>query len=257
MLKETNEMSLLTIVILTKNEALNIVECVENAKQVTDDVLVIDSGSTDDTVQLAKTTGARVVYRAWDDDFAAQRNFAIENSDAEWILYLDADERLSDELIKSIKRALQDNKDECYEIKRINHAFGHRFKHGVYGPDKVTRMFKRTHFKYMNKVHEHAGCGDVQKRLTGVIEHYTTRTVEERDRKSKRYAMLWAQNAFEQGKRTNLIEILIHTAGAFIKVYVLQLGFLDGVMGFYVSVQHSDYTFKKYVRLMDLQQGRV
>ena len=113
-------MSSLTIVILTKNEALNIVECVENAKQVADDVLVIDSGSTDDTVQLAKTAGARVVYRAWDDDFAAQRNFAIENSDAEWILYLDADERLNGELVESVKQALQDNKDECYEIKRLN-----------------------------------------------------------------------------------------------------------------------------------------
>lgn len=249
-------MSSLTIVILTKNEALNIVECVENAKQVTDDVLVIDSGSTDDTVQLAKTAGARVVYRAWDDDFAAQRNFAIENSDAEWILYLDADERLNDALVESIKKALQENKDERYEIKRINHAFGYRFKHGVYGPDTVVRMFKRTHFKYVNKVHEHAECVDVQKRLKGVIEHYTTRTVEERDRKSQQYAMIWAQNAFEKGKRTNVIKVWMHAIGAFVKVYILQLGFLDGVMGFKVSVQHIDYTYRKYARLIDLQRNR-
>lgn len=243
----------LTIVILTKNEALNIVECVENAKQVTDDVLVIDSGSTDGTVQLAKIAGARVVYRAWDDDFAAQRNFAIENSDAEWILYLDADERLNDELVESIKKALQENKDECYEIKRINHAFGHRFKHGVYGPDTVVRMFKRTHFTYVNKVHEHAECVDVQKRLKGVIEHYTTRTVEERDRKSQQYAMIWAQNAFEKGKHTNVVEAWMHAIGAFVKAYVLQLGFLDGLMGFKVSVQHFLYVYAKYRNLLMLQ----
>ena len=247
----------LTIVILTKNEALNIVECVENAKQVTEDVLVIDSGSTDDTVQLAKTAGARVVYRAWDDDFAAQRNFAIENSDAEWILYLDADERLNDELVESIRKALRENKDECYEIKRINHAFGHRFKHGVYGPDTVVRMFKRTHFKYVNKVHEHAECGDVQKRLEGVIEHYTTRTVEEHNKKQDQYTTIWAQNAYEQGKRTNILQIYLHMIGGFLKVYIFQLGFLDGLPGLQVSMQHVTYTRMKYTKLLQMhRQGR-
>lgn len=249
-------MSNLTVVILTKNEALNIVECVENAKQVTDDVLVIDSGSTDDTVLLAKTVGARVVYRAWDDDFAAQRNFAIENSDAEWILYLDADERLNDELVVSIKKALEDNKDECYEFKRMNHAFGYRFKHGVYGPDSVVRMFKRTHFKYVNKVHERAECADPCKKLKGVIEHYTTRTWEEIEKKTEQYTTIWAQNAYERGKRTNIVAAWLHAVVSFIKVYFFQLGFLDGVMGFKVSVQHIDYTYRKYARLMDLQKNR-
>lgn len=247
-------MSLLTIVILTKNEALNIVECVENAKQVTDDVLVIDSGSTDDTVQLAKTAGARVVYRAWDDDFAAQRNFAIENSDAEWILYLDADERLNDELVESVKKALQENKDECYEFKRLNCALGYPFKHGVYGPDSVVRMFKRTKFKYVNKVHEHAECVDPCRKLKGVIEHYTTRTWEDIEKKTEQYTTIWAQNAYERGKWTNALKMYMHMLGGFVKVYVFQLGFLDGIMGLKVSLQHVEYIHKKYGKLIKLQK---
>lgn len=250
-------MSSLTIVILTKNEALNIVECVENAKQVTDDVLVIDSSSTDDTVQLAKTAGARVVYRAWDDDFAAQRNFAIENSDAEWILYLDADERLNDELVESVKKALQENKDECYEFKRLNCALGYPFKHGVYGPDKVTRMFKRTHFKYVNKIHEHAECVDPCRKLKGVIEHYTTRTIEEWRKKVEQYTTIWAQNAYERGKRANTLQMYLHMMGGFLKVYLLQLGFLDGMMGLKASLQHVEYTRMKYTKLLQIQrQGK-
>ena len=245
----------LTVVILTKNEADNISACINNALQVTDDVLVIDSGSTDNTVQLATTAGARVVYRKWDDDFAAQRNFAVENSQAEWILYLDADERLNNELITSIQAAVNADRDECYEIKRINCALGYRFKHGTYGPDKVTRLFKRTHFQYVNKIHEHAECADPCKMLQGEIEHFTTRTWAEIEKKTEQYTTIWAQNAWENGKRTNILAAYIHVIGAFVKVYFLQLGFLDGIMGLKVSIQHIEYTYMKYKKLLALQRN--
>jgi len=244
----------LTVAILTKNEAENITDCVLNAKQVSDDVLIIDSGSTDDTVNLAEKAGARVVFRAWDDDFSAQRNFAITNSEAGWILYLDADERMSDELIKSVKDAVTLDKDECYEFVRINHAIGYRFKHGVFGPDRVTRLFKRDHFHYVNRVHEHAECSDSKKLLSGQIEHYTFKSMEQMQVKTEQYTTIWAQNVFDEGKRTNVVAKWLHVFGGFIKVYLVQLGILDGWPGLKVSIQHAQYVAVKYQKLLELQR---
>ena len=128
-------MSLLAILILTHNEEENIVPVVENAKKCTDEVIIIDSGSTDKTVALAKEHGAKVSFRAWTDDFSAQRNFALDQTNADWVLYLDADERLNDELIHEIKRIVSSGKmDEQYAITRKSVAFGVTFSYGVRTP---------------------------------------------------------------------------------------------------------------------------
>ena len=133
-------MDKLTIVILTKNEEQNIVEVINNAKKCADKVLIVDSGSTDKTVELAKTVGAQVIYRAWDNDFSAQRNFALDKVETEWVLYLDADERLNDELIDAIKKATKKDDDIQYKIKRKSVAFGRKFNYGVLKPDFVPRV---------------------------------------------------------------------------------------------------------------------
>ena len=125
-------MSSLAILILTKNEEDNIVDVVKNAKKCTPEVLVIDSGSTDKTVELAQAHGAKVCFRAWTDDFAAQRNFALEQTTADWVLYLDADERLNDELIHSVKAVVDEGKLDCqFSMERKSVAFGTKFNHGV------------------------------------------------------------------------------------------------------------------------------
>ena len=242
----------LTIVILTKNEALNIVECVENAKQVTDDVLVIDSGSMDDTVQLAKTAGARVVYRAWDDDFAAQRNFAIENSDAEWILYLDADERLNDELVREVKKVFQGGQPARYRFVRRTSAFGKDFRFGVLGPDTVVRLFPRLQGKWKGKVHEsvHSDLPIIQ--LKGYLKHYTYRDFPQYLAKMDMYSTIAAQNYFEQGKKINWIHTALHPVFAFLKSYILQGGFLEGYYGLLLSWNFAKYTRDKYVKLSAL-----
>ena len=128
---------MLTVVILTKNEEKNIVDVIENAKKISDEILIVDSGSTDKTVELAEANGAKVVFRAWDNDFAAQRNFALEHVQTEWVLYLDADERINDELAESIKNVAEDSKKTMYRFIRRNSAFGKDFKYGVLGPDSV------------------------------------------------------------------------------------------------------------------------
>lgn len=131
----------ITVVILTKNEEKDIVDAIKNAQKLTDKVLIVDSGSTDKTVALAEANNAKVVYRAWDNDFAAQRNFALQHVDTDWILYLDADERMNDGLIADIAKATVSDREALYRFERRNSAFGRDFKYGVLGPDSVVRLF--------------------------------------------------------------------------------------------------------------------
>ena len=125
-------MSRLCIIILTKNEEKDIETAIQNAWQCAEEVLVVDSGSTDRTVELAKKNGARVVFREWDNDFAAQRNFALTQTEADWVLYLDADERMNDELVRAVKKIISANPSDVgrkkqFSMQRKSVAFGKKF----------------------------------------------------------------------------------------------------------------------------------
>lgn len=244
-------MSKVTVVVLTKNEEQNIVEVINNAKKCADKVLIVDSGSTDKTVELAKTVGAQLIYRAWDNDFSAQRNFALDKVETEWVLYLDADERLNDELIDAIKKATKKDDDIQYKIKRKSVAFGRKFNYGVLKPDFVPRLFRTHHVKWVNKVHEHPVCEDKAEILTGYIEHYTYTGWEQWFKKFDQYTTIWAQNAYENGKKTTLTKALLHAFFGFIQMGILKKGFLDGMMGFVMSLNH---TLMKYLKLIELQR---
>lgn len=249
-------MSNLTVIILTKNEEQNIEEVVRNAQQVTDNVLVVDSGSTDRTVEIAEKLGSRVVYRAWDNDFSSQRNFALEQIDTDWVLYLDADERLNDELVNAVKVAVDLNVARKYFIKRKTVAFGHKFNYGVLKPDYVGRMFMRKGLKWVNKVHESAVCeeGIKDEMLTGYVEHYPYIDWHHNLGKLNQYTSIWAENAFSNGKRTGYCNAFMHAILAFVKMYVLKLGFLDGWPGLVMCCNHWFYTLYKYVKLVELQE---
>lgn len=248
-------LSTLAILILTKNEQDNIVGVIENAKQCADEVVVIDSGSTDDTVVIAQELGAHVVYRAWDDDFSAQRNFAQEQTMADWILYLDADERLNPQLIASIKSVLEsDDRTKQYEMERKSVAFGKKFNYGVLYPDHVARMFPRGTVKWVNKVHEHPECDLMLKDLPGHIEHYTYVNWQHWEGKLCLYTTVWAENAFKNGKKVSLRGIFGHAVGGFFKMFVLRRGFLDGWMGTYMCCNHFFYELLKYLKLYELNR---
>lgn len=249
-------MNSLAILILTCNEEAHILSVIENAKKCTDEVIIIDSGSTDRTVELAEQAGAKVSFRAWDDDFSAQRNFALGETDADWVLYLDADERMNDELIGDVKRIISAGKmDHQYAMVRKNVAFGTKFHHGVLGPDKVTRMFPRNQVTWKNKVHEHPDCRLPLKMLRGNAEHYTYKNWQHWEGKLCKYTTLWAEGAYNRGKRISLGGIFCHSLGAFFKVFVLRAGFLDGWMGTYMCFNHSFYTLLKYLKLYELQKS--
>lgn len=245
---------MLTVVILTKDEEKNIVGAIKNAHKVSRDVLIIDSGSIDRTVDLAKANGARVVYRSWDNDFAAQRNFALQHIKTEWVLYLDADERLNEKLIAVINIAISKNEDKQYVFKRKSVAFGQEFNYGVLRPDFVPRLFKAGHVHWVNKVHEKPVCEDKLVVLDGYIEHYTYTGWMQYFDKFNQYTTIWAQHAYERGEHTNYFKAYAHAFLGFIRIAVFKKGFLDGRLGFILCIYHFMYTLTKYIKLIDLQR---
>lgn len=249
-------MSSLAILILTRNEEDNIVSVVENAKKCTDEVIIIDSGSTDRTVELAKEHEAKVSFRAWTDDFSAQRNFALAQTKADWVLYLDADERLNDELIENVNQIIHSGEmKHQYSMERKSVAFGTKFNHGVLKPDHVARMFPRTQVKWVNKVHEHPECSLPVKDLRGHIEHYTYKSWQHWEGKLCRYTTIWAEDVYRRGKKISLSSIFMHSIGGFFKMFVMRAGFLDGWMGTYMCFNHFFYTMLKYLKLYELQRN--
>lgn len=237
----------LTVAVLTKNEEENIMDVIKNAAQLTKKILIVDSGSTDKTVEFAKAAGAQVIYREWDNDFAAQRNFALKNIVTEWVLYLDADERLTENLIAEIKKVISENKKALYQFERRTSAFGKDFKYGVLSPDYVKRMFPVKEGNWQGKVHESVISELPLIKLSGYIKHYTYKDFEQYISKMNVYSSIWAENS---NKKVGFIkDIMLRPVFAFIKMYVIQLGFLEGWMGFVLAANYSLYTLNKYAKL--------
>lgn len=250
-------MNNLTAVILTKNEEANIIDVVKNAFSVADKVLIVDSGSTDNTVELAEKNGAEVIYRAWDNDFAAQRNFALQHIDTYWTLYLDADERLDKDLVSVIRNIVRDENDKQYSMMRKIHALGFTYKHGIFKPDEVLRLFPTKSVRWMNKVHEKPVCNFPKEKLDGFIEHYTYNSWQQWWDKAGHYTTIWAKDAYDKGKRISIGSALCHAMYGFIRAYIIQLGFLDGWSGLYSSVFHFIYVLLKYIKLYEYQSKGV
>lgn len=243
-----------TVVILTKNEERHIVDVVRNAKTITEHVLIVDSGSTDRTVELAEANGAKVVYRAWDNDFSAQRNFALQYVETDWVLYLDADERFNKELQNCITVAVEGNQEKQYTMMRRIYAFGLEYKHGIFSPDEVPRLFPVKSVHWENKVHEHPVCLYPKEKLGGFIEHYTYDSWQQWWDKAGKYTTIWAEDVYNRGKRTSLGAAFGHAFYGFVRAYFIQLGILDGWSGVYSSLQHFIYTMMKYLKLYEIQQ---
>lgn len=249
-------MATLAVLILTKNEEQNITDAVTNAKQCADEVIVIDSGSTDATKELAEKAGAKVVYRAWDDDFSAQRNFGLAQTQADWVLYLDADERLNAELVQAVLAVkAAPAQDKQYAFVRKSIAFGQEFNYGVLLPDKVSRMFPRTKVNWVNKVHEHPECSLPLTILPGYVQHYTYTSWEQWEKKFCQYTTIWAESAAKEGRTISLPAIFGHSLAGFFKMFVIRRGFLDGWLGIYMCFNHFFYTMLKYLKLY-ARQGR-
>jgi len=248
----------LTVIIPCKNEARNVRACIESVRDVADELIVADSGSTDETVAIARAAGGcRIIDREWKTacDF---KNWALQQAMHDWILVVDADERVTPGLAKEIREVLIDPPRNGYQIYRANHFMGHRVRFGQWGSDKVLRLFDRTQAAYLGDtdhaaVRVHRGrVGALRNRLT----HFTFWTYDQYLQKMHHYARLQAERWHVAGKRPSRIRMFLIAPARFFQTYILRLGFLDGAVGFQVCVMIAFYSFQKQARLWELSHGK-
>ena len=244
----------LAVIILTRNEEKNIRDCIASA-DFADEVIVVDSGSDDMTCEIAEALGAKVYQHPMDEEgFAGQRNFALDQTTAEWVLYLDADERITPELAAEIRQHIGKMPQQAADIKRISVVIDQRMYHGVYRPDYITRLFPRDKVQWEGVVHEHAQTDLPIIRLQSPAHHYCLTSWEQYFEKFNRYTTLMAEKMHQHGKKTNLMAAHLHAIFAFLQMYIMKRGFLDGKLGFILCEYHYFYTLTKYVKLYYLSQ---
>lgn len=248
-------MAKITTLILAKNEEQNIKDCIETVL-FTDEILVIDDFSTDRTKEIAESMGARVIQRSMNGDWGGQQTFAIENATHEWVLFLDADERISEPLAKEIREMVEKGEKNAYWIRRSNKFHFNKATHGTLRPDYVNRLFPAEGSYVEGYVHPEIIAPYPNKKMKNVMYHYTYDNWEQYFNKFNNYTRLAAEKYRKNGKSCGFFkDIIIRPAWAFFKVYILNLGFLDGKMGWILSVNHYFYTMNKYVKLYYLYKS--
>jgi (heptosyl)LPS beta-1,4-glucosyltransferase len=247
----------LSVVIITRNEEKNISRCIEHARRISNDIVVVDSGSTDNTVALAEKCGARVFIRNW-TGYSAQKNFGNQQAHHDLVLSLDADEVVSDELAQSIREALkQYEKGTLLELNVLS-RFEERFiYHGGWYPDWHTRIFeKNTTWWNSSDVHEKlqtsVPCKKIK--LKGNLLHFTAPDKQGFREKMKNYALLFARNRFEKGMSYGFLKKYTSSVFRFVKEYFFKMGFLDGKAGWNIAWENALYTYLKYKYLENLNR---
>lgn len=247
-------MAKLAVLILAGNEEINIGDCVKSAS-FADEVIVIHSGGTDKTVQIAEKCGAKVVYHPMTEGFAAQRNFALTTTQAEWVMYLDADERISAKLAAEIVNCVESGEQAAYEMPRQNISFGKWLRYGGWYPDYCLRLYPRSAVSWEGIVHEKVNFTIPKRRLDSPLIHYTYYDWDRYFAKFNSYTTLMAKRLHERGKKANMFHIILRPLWAFFRVYILKAGWRDGKMGFIMAVLHSFYTMVKYLKLYYLMDN--
>ncbi|MFA5166898.1 MAG: glycosyltransferase family 2 protein [Candidatus Omnitrophota bacterium] len=234
----------LSAIVLTRNEERNIEDCLESLSWA-DELLVVDSGSTDLTVPLAEKCGARVVTHPF-TDFATQRNFAMSLAKGNWILFIDADERVTPELAGEIKETTGQGSTCVYAIPRRNYFFGKRLRFGDSRKDAPIRLFPRHDVTWAQPVHEMIVTNLSIRRLKNPLLHYSTRNLTHYRRKIRDYVPLEIETLKTKGTRPSLLKAVFLPPAKFLQLYLLKLGVLDGIAGFQYAILSSYYIHRKH-----------
>ena len=246
----------LSAVIITKNEEKNIALCLESLKTVADEMIVLDSNSTDNTVAIASGIGAKVITRQW-EGYSASKNFANSLTTGDYILSIDADEALSTELQQAILAfKSQPGADAC-DVNRLTNYCGKWIRHSGWYPEYKTRIFKKEAATWTGSIHEELTFLNNPKviRLQGDLLHYSYPTVESHLKKIYTYASLAAEKDFAKGKKYNLfLHGLVKPQFMFVRKFFIKLGFLDGGWGLVIAVISAFERFLRYVRYRELKQ---
>ncbi len=245
----------LSVLIPAYNEEDNIGDCIRSLGDLADEIVVLDSFSTDRTVEIARSLNATVHQRVF-DNYSANKNYGLALPDHDWVLLVDADERLTDSLRAEI-RLLLNHTPACDGYRIHRRTFFRDRAVRCWSSGEVLRLFRRNkgHFRDDRLVHEELVLQGTTGRLQASMEHYTFRSYSQYLPKMQQFAKLAAQEAFHKGRRATLMDFLIHPPLRFAKTYFMRLGILDGIPGLLISQLSAYSAYLKYAFLWELQNG--
>ncbi len=244
-------MATLSVVLIVKNEAANLPACLDTVRWA-DELVIVDAGSSDNTIEIARRYTDKVYVESDWQGYGVQRQRAQRSASGDWILMLDADERVTPELRASIEQVIAgDERKSVYAVARLSWCFGRFIRHGGWYPDHVVRLYPREQAQYgEERVHEKLHYGALQQRkLSGDLLHFTYRDLHHYLVKSAGYARDWAMQRQARGKQASLLEGAWHGLGCFLRMYLLRGGFLDGRAGLLLALLSAHSTFVKYADL--------
>lgn len=247
----------LSAVILTKNEERDLTRCLKSLT-FCDEVIVIDDESTDQTVEIAKQYKSKVFRRKLGSDFSSQRNFILDKAKGDWLLFIDADEVVTEELQNEIKQILHDEKNSqsVYYIKRRDIFWGKQVTHGEVRKafkKGIIRLVRKNSGKWYGSVHEEFRAHGSSGRLHGYLDHYAHDSIKSFLYHINAYSTIRATELWKSGKRSNILELVAYPFGKFIYTYFILLGFLDGVGGFCYSFMMSFHSFLVRAKLFQYE----
>jgi glycosyltransferase involved in cell wall biosynthesis len=247
----------LSVCVITLNEAAHLEACLRSA-DFADEWIVVDSHSTDRTRDIAHAFGARVIERDWPGHIA-QKNFAIDAATHDWVLCLDADERLSPELRDAIlARLAREPLPDGFTMARRNHYMGRWIRHGGWYPDAKLRLFRRSRGRWTGTdPHDRARVDGAVERLDGDLLHWSYASLSDHLRTIDSFTSAAAKARYARGERARMFDLTLRPWARFLKMYVVKRGFLDGVAGFVIAVMGAFYVFLRYAKMRALERDEA
>ncbi len=245
-------------VIITYNEEKNIARCLDSIKDIVDEIVILDAFSSDQTEEISQKYNVKFIKRAW-EDFSRSKNFANEQASYDYILSIDADEALSEDLAGTIRNLKKGEMLDGYIVNRRTNYCGKWIKHCGWYPDKKLRVWNRKKGQWEGSIHEQVvmAAGAKIADLKGDLLHYAFNSIGEHLTTANKYSEISAQRAFENGKNANLlIDVILNPTAMFIRKYILLLGFLDGYYGYVICRISAFANFLKYTKLRSLNRQK-
>jgi glycosyltransferase involved in cell wall biosynthesis len=248
----------LSVVIITFNEEQNIARCIGSVTEIADEIIILDSFSTDQTVDIAKKMGAIIHQQAF-AGYIEQKNAALDLANFAYVLSLDADEALDNLALQSVKSEKKNFNVQAYTINRCTSYCGRFIRHGSWYPDRKLRLFDKRISRWGGvNPHDRVEVREpfVSKHLKGDILHYSYHSISEHVLQNNKFSTLTAEAMYLKGRKTTVLNMIINPAWAFFLGYILRAGFLDGVEGFVIAVNVAHLSFLKHAKLYRLQKNK-
>jgi len=249
-------MPTLSVILITRNEESNLDDCLASLDGIAQQIVVVDSNSTDGTLEIANRYGALMAYPSDWPGFGPQKNRALDLATCDWVLSLDADERLTPSLKSEILTAINHSAQiDCFAIPRLSWYCGRFIRHSGWSPDYVDRLFRRGTARFSDDlVHERLIPNGAVAKLENPMLHYSFMNYSQVLDKLNRYSTASAEQAFAKGKTSNPLKAVLHGMWAFVRTYILRAGFLDGPQGFALAMSNAQGTYYRYMKLWQLNQ---